>query len=82
MASEQSAPAAVVVDSQNVYWTNYGKSSADGSVVEVALTGGAPVTLASGQPSPGGIAVDATSVYWITGSPGGTNGALMRLSPK
>ncbi len=39
----------------------------DGSVMKLALNGGAPTTLVSAQPAPLAIGVDATDVYWATG---------------
>jgi hypothetical protein len=66
LASGQNNPAAVAVDGTSVYWVNAGtsNSSKDGTVMKVALGGGAPVTLASQQASPASVALDASSVYW------------------
>jgi hypothetical protein len=71
LASSQSAPAALAIDGQNVYWSNIGQLSAGGlpapgtgSVVQVAIAGGSPTTLASGQAVPLGIAVSGATVYW------------------
>ncbi|HEY1696753.1 MAG TPA: hypothetical protein VGG39_31540 [Polyangiaceae bacterium] len=72
LASNQSAPAAIAIDGQNVYWTNIGKLSAGGlpapntgSVMQVANSGsGTPITLAGNQDVPLGITVSGTTVYW------------------
>jgi hypothetical protein len=71
LASKQSAPAAMVTDGTNLYWTNVGQLTPDGlaalgtgSVMQVALSGGTPKTLASGQSIPLGLAVSGATVYW------------------
>ena len=74
LASGQGNPNFIAVDATSVYWNDYG----DGTVMKVALGGGAPIVLASGQDSPAGIALDATSVTWV--NEGGGN--VMRLTPK
>lgn len=74
IASNQDYPWAVAVDGNNVYWTNYDGASAifvgtptnAGTVMEVPLGGGTPVTLASALQGPWGIAVDAANVYFTT----------------
>jgi hypothetical protein len=71
LASKLSAPAAIALDGQNVYWTNIGKltpaglpAPGTGSVMQVAISGGPPTTLASKQNIPLGIAVSGDTVYW------------------
>jgi hypothetical protein len=62
-----------VVDSTNVYWTEYDVVSGNGAIKTVAKTGGAVTVLATGTPpglngdvfDPGPIAVDSTYVYWM-----------------
>lgn len=61
IASAQSSPSSLTVDSTSAYWLNTGNA---GGVMKVALAGGTPVALASNPQMPGDIAVDATSVYW------------------
>jgi hypothetical protein len=75
LASNQSAPSAIAVDSTSVYWTDLGPLGGGkaairlpGSVMKVPIGGGAPIELAAMQIWPGAIAVDATNVYWTTGS--------------
>jgi hypothetical protein len=65
LASGQSNPVGVAVDSQNVYWTNYASGTGDGTVMSVPVGGGPPTTLAAGQNGPAAIAVDASNVYWV-----------------
>jgi hypothetical protein len=64
LASAQDQPFRLAQDSSNLYWTNAGTQSMDGSIAMVAKSGGLPVVLASGQRHPWGIAVDESSVYW------------------
>jgi hypothetical protein len=71
LASKQSAPAAMVTDGTNLYWTNVGQLTPDGlaalgtgSVMQVSLTGGTPKSLVSGQSIPLGLAVSGSTVYW------------------
>ena len=71
LATQQNRAAPIAVDGTSVYW-----SSANATVGEVPLDGGALTTLVSGSsPSlaslPFSIAVDGTSVYW-TDQVGGT----------
>jgi hypothetical protein len=71
-------PFAVVLDNENVYWTNEGRDAADagesfrtytykagtGSIVKAPLAGGEAVTLASGLNQPCYLALDESSLYW------------------
>jgi hypothetical protein len=70
----QTYPYAVAADATNVYW---GSGLDGGVVLQQAVGGGSPITLASGQYYPNGIAVDATSVYWTTGQ--GAAGTVMKI---
>ncbi len=58
------SPNTLAVDATNVYWTNFGDSGSNGTVMKIAMAGGPPTTLASGIRSPFGLAVDAIRVYW------------------
>jgi hypothetical protein len=61
LASGQSGPQNVAVDSRNVYWANH-----DGdAVMKVALSGGDPVALAA-YPHACTVAIDASNVYFAT----------------
>jgi hypothetical protein len=84
LASGQTGPGAITMDATSVYWVNYsdGSNSGGGSVMKMPLGGGTPTVLAAGQFRPNGMAVDATSVYWITEGSTGTNGTVMKLTPK
>jgi hypothetical protein len=75
LASAQPLPLGLAVDSTSVYWTDAhpsakGPGPLDGTVMKVALCGGAPTTLATGDFRGRGVAADATSVYWTNS--GGT----------
>src|SRR5262249_53154753 len=59
----QDFPCGLAIDARNVYWT-----TASGTVLEVPIAGGSPITLATGQAHPCGITVDATRVYWVDAS--------------
>ncbi len=64
LATNQSFPHAVVVDSTNVYWLTLGSVSG-GNVVKCAIGGaGGPTTVATDALVPEGVAVDATTIYW------------------
>lgn len=66
---------AVAADATNVYW---GSGLSGGVVLQQAIHGSSPITLASGQYYPNSIAVDATSVYWTTGQ--GATGTVMKIA--
>jgi hypothetical protein len=68
LASGQAAPSRMAIDSESIYWGNYGSGSApDGSIASCPKTGcgGQPTLLATGVTGPVGIAVDAANVYWV-----------------
>jgi hypothetical protein len=68
----------LAVDANFVYWTN---SVSSGTVMKVAIAGGAPTPVATGQLFPAGIAVDATNLYWVNaGSPTLGAGSVMKAS--
>jgi hypothetical protein len=73
LASGQSGPEAIAVDSTSVYWVNQGTAGSlynDGNVMKVSLAGGAVTTLASVQDGPWGIAIDPMNVYWTNTAAG------------
>ena len=69
LASGQNYSYYLAIDSNRVYWTNYGGNeggqSTVGTVMSVPLGGGTAVTLASRQKGPSGIALHGANVYWI-----------------
>jgi len=67
LASGQSAPQGIAVDSSSVYWADFATVATDGgSIMSVPLNGGTPTALASGVEDPSGIAVNSTALYWDT----------------
>jgi sugar lactone lactonase YvrE len=84
LASGQTGPFAITADATSLYWVNYsdGSNNGGGAVMKMPLGGGTPTTLAKGLFRPNGMAVDATSVYWITESWTGSDGTVMKLTPK
>jgi hypothetical protein len=64
LASGQNHPFRLAQDGSNLYWTNAGTQSNDGSIAMVPKSGGAPTILASNQGHPWGITVDDNGVYW------------------
>jgi hypothetical protein len=82
LASAQSNPGFLTVDSSNVYWANQGTSDSNGTVSKVPIGGGSVTVLATSQSAPSGIAVDSTSVYWAnqgTSANSYTDGQLVSL---
>jgi hypothetical protein len=65
VASTQGQPVEVALGSDTIYWVNEGQVGTGyiGSIVEVAKSGGIPVTLGTGI-GPGGLAVGSKAVYW------------------
>jgi hypothetical protein len=53
IATGQSGPSGMAVDSSHLYWTN----QRDGTIVEAGLDGTNPQTIATGQSIPFGVAV-------------------------
>jgi hypothetical protein len=81
LATNQSAPQYLAVDSANVYWTNsaQGTPSQPGQVMSVPLSGtGQPAVLVGNVFGAGPIAVNSTDVYWAA-STGATSSAIMQL---
>src|SRR5579884_4299370 len=75
LASGQSNPTAMAVDTTRVYWTNYN----DGTVRAASLDGGAVTLLATGQSGPAGIVVDSANVYWVNQGTINLDGAVMSI---
>ena len=67
VASGQTNPSGLAVDSSGVYWTN---RYANGAIMRAPHAGGTVVELATGQNGAHGIALDANAVYW-TNTEGG-----------
>jgi sugar lactone lactonase YvrE len=71
LASGAFQPNGLVVDSNNVYWTD----ALGGQVLFVnKLFGGTPQVIAKGQLTPTGIAVDPNYIYWASSG----NGKIMK----
>jgi hypothetical protein len=64
LASGQNHPFRLTQDTSNLYWTNAGTQSNDGSIAMVPKIGGDTTILASSQGHPWGITVDDNGVYW------------------
>ena len=78
LASGQSSPFNIVLDSTSVYWAN---DTSNSTVMKVPIGGGTPTTLAGGQSYPRAIAVDSTSIYWTDKNNGSVDGTVM-MAPK
>jgi hypothetical protein len=64
LASGQNHPFRLAQDASNLYWTNAGTQSNDGSIAMVPKIGGGSTILASNQGHPWGITVDDNGLYW------------------
>ena len=74
LATLQSTPWSIAVDSKYAYWTN--RAGSAGSVQRVSIDGGAVEVLASNQNDPDGLAINATNVYWANVGAGTVNMTL------
>jgi sugar lactone lactonase YvrE len=73
------SPATLVVDTASVYWVSRGS----GEVLKVPIDGGLTTTLATGLSNPVFVVVDPVSAYVTDfGSGGGTDGRIIRITPK
>jgi len=86
----QPTPVSIAVDSNNVYvWSvgsfqlNSSINNKDGTVVQVPLDGGAPLTLRTGMEVLydaaylNALAIDSSNVYWVEGAVG-SDGVIMK----
>ena len=65
LATGQALPQGIAVDSTSVYWLNQASAACNGSLMKVAIGGGAgPITMAGSEGTTGHIAIDSSSVYW------------------
>jgi hypothetical protein len=73
-------PNDVMIDGNDVYWSNEGATPGTGSIVRLArgaAAGTAPTEIARQQNRPRGLAADATHVYWVTTD--ATDGQVLRV---
>jgi len=77
LASGQDTSWGIVIDANNVYWTN-NDVSPGGAVSSVPLAGGSITKLATNLNNPTSIAMDSTGLYFTTAS-GGSR--VFRLTP-
>jgi hypothetical protein len=69
ISSTECYPIALTIDDSNIYWANATLApdvpfqGCNGNLVQVAKSGGAPMTIATGD-STGGIVSDGSNVYW------------------
>jgi hypothetical protein len=88
ISPSQPFPMGLAIDANNIYVWNSGSFSGsntvnngDGTVVQIPLSGSAPITLATNMvvafaaPYLNAITVDGANVYWVSGGPG-TAGAI------
>ena len=78
LASGQSAPFTVALDTSFLYWTDYGNGLLGGAW-RVALDGATPQELPSGSSIPFTLAVDSRAIYW-TSPMGYGQSAIIRLA--
>jgi hypothetical protein len=80
LASGQSYPQYMAIDSTNVYFTTLGPNANPslGSLMRVPLAGGTPTTLTSVD-TPGDVLVAGGSIYWISGGTNGNSGRILRM---
>jgi hypothetical protein len=69
----QNQPTSIVLDSQYVYWTNYGSNQ----VMRMTLNGlVAPTQLQANQTGAYGLAIDSSYLYWTQYNTGGPSNAM------
>jgi hypothetical protein len=69
----QNQPTSIVLDSQYVYWTNYGTNE----VMRMTLNGlVAPTQLQANQTGAAGLAIDSSNLYWTQYNQGGPSNAM------
>jgi hypothetical protein len=78
LATMQSEPYGIVVDSTDIYWAEPGVSSAPGAIVTIPIVGGTSTTLIAGQNYPELLALTPTTLYWTDNG----SGSVMALTPK
>jgi sugar lactone lactonase YvrE len=81
LASNQTAPDAVALDADRVYWTTHSASGQILALAKTAAAGTAPSVLASDQVNPHSLAVDDGFVYWANQGDGSAGtGSIRRVA--
>jgi hypothetical protein len=70
----------IAIDAANIYWSTFGAGGTPtGTVTQLPLGGGMPITLAAGQTNASDLTSDGTSVYFLAGESMTSVGSVFKV---